>query len=78
MRKMHKTNGNDKSELDDLDDDSESDELQILGSRLARIASGPVSEKLHRAHRDNDTWDEQSSKRKSLRHREKTHRDKQS
>ncbi len=70
------TNDYDESDLDDSEDDS--DELKILGSRLARIASGPESEKLHRSRHDNDSWDEQTSKRKSLRHREKAHRDKES
>ena len=78
MSKKQNMNGSDESDIDDLEDFSDPDELEILGSRFARIASGPESEKLHRARHDDDAWHEKSSKRKSFRPREKIHRDKPS
>jgi hypothetical protein len=78
VSKKQNTEDYDDSEVGELDDDSESDGLEILGSRFARIASGPESEKLHRAHHDYDGWEEQASRRKSFRPREKLHRDKSS
>lgn len=69
MSKKHFTNGYDESEADDL---------AILGSRFAHIASDMDSPKLHRARHDNDAGDDRSPKRKSFRPREKMQRDRTS
>jgi hypothetical protein len=66
-------NSNDESESD-----SEPDDLAMLGSRFARVATGLDDGKIHRARHDHDARDERSPKRKSFRPREKLNRDKPS
>lgn len=58
-------------------DESESNEIAILGSRFAHIGSGvDESPKRHRTRHDSDAWYDKASKRKSFRPREKAQRDK--
>lgn len=57
-------------------DESDSEELAILGSRFAHIGSDADSPKRHRTRHESDAWYERAPKRKSFRPREKAHRDK--
>lgn len=57
-------------------DESDSDELAMLGSRFAHIGSGDDdSPKRHRTKHYGDAWYDKAPKRKSFRPREKALRD---